>query len=166
MVLPCRDDSADRQIRFEARPAEDVTHRRLAQVRNKRRFPSGFTCNIRRIGGHPCPPASEAATGDSLPGRSPAKMAGAEHERNRNGGIRAKSGRRGRSVGRTGVSRATSARRKPRDRDATRIAARSKAELLTGPTHRLFRGLHLGRCVRPWCESAPGPFASAGPSRL
>ena len=166
MVLPCRDDSADRQIRFEARPAEDVTHRRLAQVRNKRRFPSGFTCNIRRIGGHPCPPHRKRRPATVCPGVPQQSRAGAEHERNRNGGIRAKSGRRGRSVGRTGVSRATSARRKPRDRDATRIAARSKAELLTGPTHRLFRGLHLGRCVRPWCESAPGPFASAGPSRL
>jgi len=47
----------------------------------------------------PLSAASEAATGDSLPGRSPAKMAGAEHERNRNGGIRAKSGRRGRALG-------------------------------------------------------------------
>jgi hypothetical protein len=68
MVLPCRDDSADRQIRFEARPAEDVTHRRLAQVRNKRRFPSGFTCNIRRIGGHPCPPHRKRRPATACPG--------------------------------------------------------------------------------------------------
>jgi hypothetical protein len=67
MVLPCRDDSADRQIRFEARPAEDVTHRRFAQVRNKRRFPSGFTCNIRRIGGDPCPPEAAATCGHLRP---------------------------------------------------------------------------------------------------
>ena len=71
----------------------------------------------------------------ACPGISRQCMAGTEHERNRNGGgVRAKPGRRGPSVRRTGVSRATSARRKPRDPDATRLAARRKpGSLLARP---------------------------------
>jgi hypothetical protein len=154
----------------EPRAWEGAPCSALAQVRNNHRFSSGFTCNIRRTGGDPCPPdrlRRPAATGGDLPGHLQARLAllkgpgvhrhGNDEPHSSNGRPveRNLEGRRDTRFGRTGCFtcniRATQVPRRRRRGHHALEGAGS----LSRQAPRPFVGARPGMRIRPWCESAP-----------